>query len=163
MGDHTRDRAPAAARIAAGLLLLLAAAPAATQEASRAADRGALLYRIHCASCHGDGGAGDGPAAAELEIPPTDLTRLAAAHGGELPAEEIRRSIDGREEVTGHGRRDMPVWGLTFQERGRDSDQEAEVRGRVEDLLAYLRSIQRVGDDEKPSGDGAGVDLEQYH
>lgn len=158
MSDRTRERAPAAARIAAGLLLLLAAAPAAAQEPDRAAERGALLYRIHCASCHGEGGDGDGPAAATTEVPPTDLTRLAAAHGGELPAEEIRRSIDGRDEVTGHGRREMPVWGLTFQDRGRDSDQEAEVRGRVEDLLAYLRSIQRGGEDEKRPGSEGGTD-----
>ena len=154
MCDRTQDRAPAAARIAAALLLLLAAAPAAAQEPALAAERGALLYRIHCASCHGDGGAGDGPAATTTEVPPTDLTGLAAAHGGELPAEEIRRSIDGRDEVTGHGRREMPVWGLTFQERGRDSDQEAEVRGRVEDLLAYLRSIQHAGEGaRRPDGE----------
>lgn len=35
---------------------------------------GELLYRRHCASCHGPVGAGDGPAAAGLHPPPRDHT-----------------------------------------------------------------------------------------
>ncbi|MDF1701870.1 MAG: c-type cytochrome, partial [Planctomycetota bacterium] len=34
---------------------------------------GAALYARHCASCHGAAGRGDGPAAAFLDTPPTDL------------------------------------------------------------------------------------------
>ena len=36
--------------------------------------RGTTLYAKHCAACHGDAGHGDGPAAAELNPPPADLT-----------------------------------------------------------------------------------------
>ena len=36
--------------------------------------RGAALYAQQCASCHGASGHGDGPFAARLEPPPTDLT-----------------------------------------------------------------------------------------
>jgi len=36
----------------------------------------------------------------------------------------------------------MPVWGLSFQEPGRDSDQERQTREQIRDLVAYLESIQ---------------------
>lgn len=39
--------------------------------------RGAPLYAQHCAVCHGDAGAGDGPAGVGLEPPPRDLTEVA--------------------------------------------------------------------------------------
>lgn len=150
---------PAAIALAAALLIL-AAQSAAAQDPTRAAERGELLYRVHCASCHGEDGAGGGPVAEVLEVPPTDLTGLAADDDGDFPEEEVRRSIDGRGDVTGHGRREMPVWGLTFQQPGRDTDQEAEVRGRIDDLLAYLRSIQRTEEDApvepKPEGGDGG-------
>jgi mono/diheme cytochrome c family protein len=43
-------------------------------------DRGAQLYRTHCASCHGEHGRGDGPAGASLDPRPTDLSHAAAHH-----------------------------------------------------------------------------------
>jgi len=36
--------------------------------------RGAALFPLHCAACHGEEGRGDGPLAARLSIPPADLT-----------------------------------------------------------------------------------------
>jgi mono/diheme cytochrome c family protein len=36
-------------------------------------ERGAMVYRTYCASCHGATGAGDGPAARALSPPPPDL------------------------------------------------------------------------------------------
>jgi hypothetical protein len=53
----------------------------------------------------------------------------------------VAASIDGREVPT-HGTRDMPIWGLSFQVPGKDSNQEAEVRARIEDLTAFLRAVQ---------------------
>ncbi len=35
---------------------------------------GKKLYLARCAACHGDSGRGDGPAAAQLNPPPSDLT-----------------------------------------------------------------------------------------
>jgi putative copper export protein/mono/diheme cytochrome c family protein len=48
--------------------------------------RGAALYPVHCAACHGAEGRGDGPAAKSLPIPPADLTapHLWAHSDGEL-------------------------------------------------------------------------------
>ena len=75
--------------------------------------RGKELYMSYCQICHGEHG--DGPMAELLKLEPTDLTLIAAERGGTFPAEELRKIIDGTEEVEGHGRGDMPIWGLTFQ------------------------------------------------
>lgn len=37
---------------------------------------GPALYAAHCATCHGEHGAGDGPLAADMRPAPTDLSRL---------------------------------------------------------------------------------------
>jgi mono/diheme cytochrome c family protein len=118
-----------------------------SEEAGAAARvaRGRLAYGIHCASCHGDRGGGDGPMAGLLKIPPADLTRLAARGGGRFPAAGVYASIDGRQEISGHGPGSMPVWGLSFQTRGLDAPQEEEVRGRIQDIVAFLESIQERG------------------
>lgn len=109
---------------------------------SDSARRGALTYRVYCQSCHGAEGRGDGPIAPDLEHPPPDLTLLAQRAGGKFPAREVRSKIDGREPVPSHGPSDMPVWGLTFALRG-DADEE-QVEERLDDLVALLRSWQRL-------------------
>ncbi len=133
----------------AGLLVIAALASpifgSGDADAENRQDRavlGALSYKIHCLNCHGSSGTGDGPMAELLKIVPADLTRLAAEHGGEFPAERVYRAIDGRQEIAGHGSRQMPVWGIGFQDLGRDNDQEAAVREKILDLVSYLRSLQ---------------------
>jgi mono/diheme cytochrome c family protein len=106
-------------------------------------ERGKGLYGIYCGNCHGDQARGDGPAAAKLEIAPADLTVLSKGNGGEFPTHRVVGVIDGREETRGHGRRDMPIWGLAFQEWGSDANQEEEVHSKVRRLIDYLESIQR--------------------
>ena len=117
-----------------------------TDEAARkleaARERGGLLYRIRCAACHGVEARGDGPLATDLTTPPADLTRLRRSDEAEFPATRLRVAMDGRQEVRGHGSREMPVWGLAFQEEGRVGSQEAEVRDQIDDLLAFLETIQ---------------------
>ena len=115
--------------------------PAGTTNTERIA-LGRLSYRIHCASCHGESGRGDGPMAEYLKVRPTDLTRLAISRKGRFPRSEVYNAIDGRREVRGHGPADMPVWGATFQDRGRDTPQEREVRNKILDLVAYIESLQ---------------------
>jgi mono/diheme cytochrome c family protein len=105
--------------------------------------RGEMLYRVHCASCHGKQGSGDGPVASALRVRPVDLTRLEQRAGGQFPQVDVTAAIDGRTEIAGHGSRDMPVWGLTFVERGRDTPQEREVEAEIRALVRYLVSLQR--------------------
>ena len=69
------------------------------------------LYQIHCASCHGTGGKGDGPAAEALKHVPPDLTTISRRNGGQFPAFRIGHIIDGQETILAHGTREMPIWG----------------------------------------------------
>lgn len=123
---------------------VVASAPsgAAGSTAEPQIQRGERLYRIHCLNCHGEGGHGDGPVAEVLTTEIPDLTRLAKRHRGTFPWDEVTAAIDGRYQIEGHGLREMPVWGLSFQERGRDVAQEVEVQQRLLDLTAYLASLQ---------------------
>jgi mono/diheme cytochrome c family protein len=126
------------------LASLVAALPLSWEAAEQEdrAGRGGQSYRIYCASCHGTGGEGNGPMARALHERPADLTRIRERYGT-FPEERIAAVIDGRVAVLSHGPGSMPVWGLSFQEAGRDMDQEREVQERIRDLVAYLESIQR--------------------
>lgn len=106
----------------------------------------AELFERTCASCHGITGQGDGPVASLIKVGVPDLTRIAFRDGGEFPAEDIRRIIDGRTERAAHGPRDMPVWGWRFyNDRNPDGSAErARVDALISRLVEHLRSIQRL-------------------
>ena len=57
-------------------------AAAATKPDLAAAAKGQVTYARYCASCHGPEARGDGPVAADLRVPPPDLTALSARSGG---------------------------------------------------------------------------------
>lgn len=125
-------------------------------EAARS--HGALSFQIHCASCHGLDGCGGGPVAEHLRVAPADLTKLLERDDAgklEFPAERLRLMIDGRDDVRGHGSREMPVWGLTFQDAGRDANQEEVVLEKIADLVEYLRILQVSEPEEPPDTNGA--------
>jgi mono/diheme cytochrome c family protein len=125
----------------------LATGPARAQPTPAATDpevaRGAVLYRIHCASCHGTAARGDGPVGPALRKKPADLTALARREGGRFPADRVRSFIDGRAELDAHGGREMPVWGLSFAERGLDASRESEIQAEIRALTRYIESLQR--------------------
>lgn len=103
----------------------------------------AELYGRLCASCHGEKGTGDGPVAPFFKLAPPDLTRIAKRHGGEFPAEKIRRIIDGTDPRDAHGKREMPVWGYELMAADDGSQRSREEAERiVAQLVEYLRSIQ---------------------
>jgi mono/diheme cytochrome c family protein len=132
------------ASLAAAVPLSRPAAPGGAQDRKEPrVEAGGRIYRIYCASCHGASGDGNGPMAEVLKAQPADLTRIRERNGGTFPESRIAAVIDGRLEVRGHGPGGMPVWGLSFRESGRDSDQETEVRERIQDLVAFLESIQK--------------------
>jgi mono/diheme cytochrome c family protein len=106
-------------------------------------DVGAELFETHCASCHGADARGNGPAASALNVPPTDLTRIAARRGGTFPESTIARVIDGRFDLPAHGSQEMPIWGAQLAEEIPAFATGDEVaRGRIFILLEYLKSIQ---------------------
>jgi mono/diheme cytochrome c family protein len=128
-----------------------AARPSAEDEAPGfKAAKGRVTFRTYCASCHGREATGDGNLARYLNVPPADLTGIAARRGGSFPREEIAEIIDGRRQVKGHGDRDMPVWGDVFQsplsdtEPAQEEDPEERVRRKIEELVLFLESIQAV-------------------
>lgn len=76
---------------------------------------GRALYLDYCASCHGPGGKGDGPAAEGLGKAPADLTGIAARNGGVFPMARVMSTIDGytrRSDRTSV----MPELGVALQE-----------------------------------------------
>jgi mono/diheme cytochrome c family protein len=102
--------------------------------------QGSKLYKIYCASCHGEDAKGHGPMAVWLKVPPSDLTRIAARNGGEFPLAQVDRIISGEAAVlSGHGTRAMPIWGPVFSQVTRDQDLG---RVRIDNLARYLRDIQ---------------------
>ncbi len=132
------------ARVAVVGAVALAQGADEEQAATKAA-RGRVTYRIYCTNCHGAAAQGDGRLAELLKVKPADLTRL-VEKDGTFPAEEVRRSIDGRDEVAGHGMREMPVWGDVFSDPSGTPEGAAAAKAKVTDLVEYLRSIQKSGD-----------------
>ena len=110
-------------------------------------DPGRFLFRVHCVSCHGSEGRGDGAMRKVLTIAPSDLTAISERHDGDFPTDLVTEIIDGRRSLPAHGAREMPVWGITFQTLDLDTNQEPEVERRIQDLVAYLESIQQAGRD----------------
>jgi mono/diheme cytochrome c family protein len=101
---------------------------------------GKEMYLAYCASCHGVDGKGNGPAAAALKVPPTDLTQIAAKNGGNFPDAHIMQIIKGDSMTAAHGGKDMPVWGPMFLQMG--GHDTAQVQLRIRNLTKYLASIQ---------------------
>ena len=81
------------------------------------------MYMAYCASCHGADGKGNGPAAAALKTPATDLTQIAAKNGGTFPDAHIMQIIKGDSMTAAHGNKDMPVWGPVFLQMADDTAQ----------------------------------------
>ena len=103
---------------------------------------GSELFRTYCATCHGTSGKGDGPLADALRKRPPDLTQFAKQNQDTFPSEKVRRIIDGREFVTGHGGPDMPVWGDAFARSREDADPES-VKQKIQAIVEFLQSIQQ--------------------
>lgn len=136
---------------AAGLL----ARPAPAADDAVRLERGRALYTESCMSCHGAGGAGDGPAAGATRVPTSDLTRIAERRGGVFPDAEVAEIIDGRRHLRAHGPRGMPIWGRAFGPAVSGGPDGAEARDRVRVLVEYLKSIQRPADEGPADEDPA--------
>ncbi|HQR19845.1 MAG TPA: c-type cytochrome [Burkholderiaceae bacterium] len=129
-----------------GAALGLAFSGAARAEAR--SEMGKQEYNSNCVACHGAGGKGDGYFAQYLKLPVPDLTTIQARNKGVFPTDRVIEIIDGRQALTGHGPRNMPIWGTTYTEkaanyyRGNAYDAEQFIRVRVLALTDYLYTLQ---------------------
>lgn len=138
--------------IAALLSLIIGAARSTAQSNSQSTEikktpasytspsSGKSMYLAYCASCHGNDGKGNGPAARALKLPPRDLTQLAAENGGRFPENEVIHTIKGDSSAPSHGSKDMPVWGPVFHSMGTPND--GTIQLRVRNLTAYIAALQ---------------------
>lgn len=101
---------------------------------------GAKLYTTYCAVCHGAEAKGDGPMSKVLVVKTPDLTRIAKRHGGKFPRAQVAGIISGEIPYSsGHGTREMPVWGPIFSQVSWDMDLG---RVRTDNLARYLETLQ---------------------
>src|SRR5260370_27249079 len=120
------------AMISALLLLALRATPLPFPPSSfpvQDTAKGKAVYVKWCSGCHGDGGAGDGPAAATMLPRPRNFTgavyKIRSTASGQLPTDaDLIRAID--EGLPGTA---MPAW------KTRLSD------GERRDVMAYLKTF----------------------
>jgi mono/diheme cytochrome c family protein len=101
------------------------------------------MYLAYCASCHGTEGKGNGPAASAMNVPPTDLTQLAANNAGKFPEGRVVQTIKGNLVTPSHGSQAMPVWGPTFRTFATTSDAVTDLR--IRNLTKYIASLQQGG------------------
>lgn len=126
---------------AMGLAMLSACVPKPAVTAS-----GHDLYTTFCQSCHGEGGKGDGPLAADLAKKPADLTRIARRNGGKFPLAKVMSTIDGYTRKNDHGSI-MPEMGLVLQDGPMTTVDtgdgiETPVPASLLALADYLRGLQ---------------------
>jgi len=121
------------------LLVLMSVTMAGTVWAGD--DPGRSLYLRYCAACHGREGRGDGFVAPALGQKPTDLTQIAAEHGGRFPLDEVIDAIDGTRTVRAHGVSEMPVWGEVFRADGAFAGQ-ARKREMVKLIADHVSTLQ---------------------
>lgn len=135
--------------VIAGAALLSCASQSSSRPGRFAVDEshpGYPAYRQYCASCHGVFADGQGPVNPVLEVPATDLTRLAARYGRPLPKPMLTEFVDGSRPVIAHGSREMPVWGhRLFEGVPPNPAKQAGQRGTIQLILDYLESLQRDG------------------
>lgn len=109
-------------------------------------DLGKWEYDAHCAACHGLTAKGDGFYAELQRQTPANLTELAKKNNGVYPFARVYSVIDGREETSAHGTRDMPIWGAeykaTSQQLSPYYDPEAFARAKILALTEYIYRLQ---------------------
>jgi mono/diheme cytochrome c family protein len=118
------------------LLAVLTGADVRAEEPKSLSAWGRELFQANCASCHGEDGTGNGPAARTLKPLPSDLTRIRERNGGTFPRLDVVRFIDGERPVSAHRSTAMPKWGRVFSHRGHPSPE-------VYAVTDYIASIQK--------------------
>jgi cytochrome c oxidase cbb3-type subunit 3 len=90
------------------------------------AEQGKKLYGQFCASCHGQSGKGDGPAAAALNPKPRDHTDKELM--GKMSDDEMLKVIKNGGASVGKSPL-MPPWGAALKDN------------QINDVIAYIRTL----------------------
>ena len=82
-----------------------------------------------------------------LTIKPADLTVLTRNNQGGFPFLKVFQTIDGRQVVSGHGDRPMPIWGDRYIAQSKlkygPYGGETAARARILELVYYVQQMQR--------------------
>jgi mono/diheme cytochrome c family protein len=125
--------------VLAGFAGAMSVAPAQTPPARDGKASGAQLYKAFCASCHGETGKGDGPAA-DLSTPRApDLTMIQRKAGGTFPRAQLLGRLDGTNPPKGHEAQ-MPNWRNVL--RRTEGDDERVIQKRLEELVSHVEALQ---------------------
>jgi mono/diheme cytochrome c family protein len=90
------------------------------------AEEGKKLYGQFCASCHGQGGRGDGPAAAALNPKPRDHTDK--EYMSKMSDDDLLKVIKNGGASIGKSPL-MPPWGASLKD------------DQINDVIAYVRTL----------------------
>ncbi|HXR39340.1 MAG TPA: c-type cytochrome [Terracidiphilus sp.] len=101
---------------------------------------GKQMYSNYCAPCHGVDGRGQGPVAAALKAPPTDLTVLSRNNHGKFPDTHIVTVLQNGAQIASHGTAEMPVWGPILGKMNQTNSQDRMLR--ISNLSRYLETLQ---------------------
>nr|WP_229474773.1 cytochrome c/FTR1 family iron permease [Pseudoduganella lurida] len=133
--------------------------------------RGAAVYAAQCASCHGAGGAGDGPLAARLEPRPIAFTDAARAASRSLMAlhQVITQGVPGTSMPAFAALSDDDRWAAAFyigtlshdaaaRARGEKAwQQDASLKARFPDLAALTTMTERAASQTVPAATARDV------
>ena len=89
-------------------------------------DEGKKLYEQYCATCHGQSGKGDGPAAAALDPKPRDHTNK--EYMSKLSDDDLLKVIKNGGASIGKSPI-MPPWGAALKD------------DQIKDVIAYVRTL----------------------
>jgi mono/diheme cytochrome c family protein len=101
---------------------------------------GKETFLKYCASCHGEGGKGNGPAAFALKPPASDLTTLSRRHEDKYPSGYVSALLKFGRNIAAHGSEDMPVWGSRLKTL--DPVRDPTGQQHIDDLVAFIGSLQ---------------------
>ena len=116
---------PACVTVLLGLLGVMLLGTALVAQAGNP-DEGKKLYGQFCASCHGQSGKGDGPAAAALNPKPRDHTNK--EYMSTLSDEDLLKVIKNGGAAIGKSPI-MPPWGQALKD------------DQIKDVIAYVRTL----------------------